>query len=204
MHKTLLTGRYLLCQLPLLTCPLFCTADDGYKSCVTIAFTLTRPLLAPIWALLYYLITPISTSIHAGNPHLAGTRRPDHDLLDAWRMAVSGGVQREAEARLRRHDGAYRWFLFRWSLLRGQNDTGIGWCGISIDIDDRKRAEQQLRASEQESRSLIMAGACGPKSIPTQARHSRLQCLRMLKHPRAHCRPPTLRGLEALSELHAT
>ena len=51
----------------------------------------------------------------------------------------------EAEARLRRHDGEYRWFLFRTNPLRDETGTIVKWYGVNTDIEDRKRAEAELR-----------------------------------------------------------
>jgi len=51
----------------------------------------------------------------------------------------------EAEARLRRQDGEYRWFLFRASPLRDANGTLVKWYGVNTDIEDRKRAEAELK-----------------------------------------------------------
>ena len=51
----------------------------------------------------------------------------------------------ETEARLRRHDGGYRWFLFRANPLRDESGTIVKWYGVNTDIEDRKRAEAELR-----------------------------------------------------------
>jgi formate hydrogenlyase transcriptional activator len=65
-------------------------------------------------------------------------------LLDTWRRVLETGQQDEAEARVRRFDGAYRWFLIRAVPFR--NDLGAieGWYGTNTDIEDRKRAEALL------------------------------------------------------------
>jgi PAS domain S-box-containing protein len=56
------------------------------------------------------------------------------------------------EARLRRFDGEYRWFLFQAEPLRDQSGNIVKWYGSSTDIEDRKRAEEALRESEQRFR----------------------------------------------------
>jgi signal transduction histidine kinase len=56
--------------------------------------------------------------------------------------------------RLRRADGEYRWFLVRTAPLRDGQGDAVKWCGVSIDIDDRKRAEEALRSSEREQRRI--------------------------------------------------
>jgi PAS domain S-box-containing protein len=69
-------------------------------------------------------------------------------LTAAWRRQVGSEVPGDYEARLRRHDGEYRWFLFRASPLRDENGRIIRWYGVNTDIEDRKRAEDALRRSE--------------------------------------------------------
>ena len=59
-----------------------------------------------------------------------------------WRPERAG----EAEARLRRHDGDYRWFLFRANPLRDETGDIVKWYGVNTDIEDRKRAEEALRS----------------------------------------------------------
>ena len=65
-----------------------------------------------------------------------------------WRAAVAAGEPMESEARLRRADGNYRWWLIRNVPLRDELGNVIKWYGTSIDIEDRKRAEEKLRRSE--------------------------------------------------------
>lgn len=70
------------------------------------------------------------------------------DLLESWRSITASRMPGEVEARMRRFDGEYRWVLFRLNPLRSECGHIIRWYGISIDIDDRKRAEARLRRSE--------------------------------------------------------
>ena len=64
------------------------------------------------------------------------------ELVDTWRAAVATGEPFEAEARLRRADGGYRWFLFRAVPLRDELGNIIQWYGTNTDIEDRKQAEE--------------------------------------------------------------
>jgi transcriptional regulator with PAS, ATPase and Fis domain len=52
------------------------------------------------------------------------------------------------EGRFRRFDGKFRWFLFRGSPLRDRSGKVSKWYGTNIDLEERKRAENALRASE--------------------------------------------------------
>ena len=58
---------------------------------------------------------------------------------------MASGAPGEAEGRLRRHDGEYRWFLFRTSPQRDADGAIVKWYGVNTDIEDRKRAEVELR-----------------------------------------------------------
>jgi PAS domain S-box-containing protein len=75
--------------------------------------------------------------------------------MEYWRAVLADHEERELEARLRRFDGTYRWFLFRVSPLRDESGRIVQWYGTCIDIEDRKRAEQALRASEQNLRLMV-------------------------------------------------
>jgi PAS domain S-box-containing protein len=69
-------------------------------------------------------------------------------LIAAWTDIMASRMPGAAEARMQRYDGQYRWFLFRTSPLRDQQGNVIKWYGVNVDIDDRKRAEEELRRSE--------------------------------------------------------
>jgi PAS domain S-box-containing protein len=69
-------------------------------------------------------------------------------MLVKWSAIRVSGMPGELEARLRRFDGEYRWFLFRAVPLRDEQGNIVKWYGSSTDIEDRKRAEEELRRSE--------------------------------------------------------
>ena len=75
-------------------------------------------------------------------------------LAAAWQRIMASEAPGEAEARLRRQDGAYRWFLFRANPLRDESGTIVKWYGVNTDIEDRKRAEEELRRSERGRRQM--------------------------------------------------
>ena len=66
-------------------------------------------------------------------------------LAAGWQRIMDSEAPGEAEARLRRHDGEYRWFLFRANPLRDEKGDIVKWYGINTDIEDRKRIEAELR-----------------------------------------------------------
>jgi PAS domain S-box-containing protein len=69
-------------------------------------------------------------------------------LLKKWGHMLISGEPGEIEARLRRFDGVYRWFLISAEPLRDEAGRIVRWYGTSVDIEDRKRAEDELRRSE--------------------------------------------------------
>ncbi len=71
---------------------------------------------------------------------------------DDWERLMSeshgkflSGLPHETEVRLRRKDGQYRWFLFRWNPLREEQGRLVRWYVAGTDIEDRKEAERRLQ-----------------------------------------------------------
>src|SRR5580700_10628133 len=62
-------------------------------------------------------------------------------LVDYWRSVLASGEPGEMEARLRRFDGVYRWFLFRATPSFDADGRVVKWFGTNTDIEDRKRGE---------------------------------------------------------------
>jgi PAS domain S-box-containing protein len=89
-------------------------------------------------------------------------------LMPYWRDALASGAAGEVEGRLRRFDGQYRWFLFRTNPWRDESGAIVKWYGTNADIQDRKQAEEVLRASEQDLR-LIVDGIPGMVYTSTSA-----------------------------------
>ena len=63
-----------------------------------------------------------------------------------WGRAVERGDLYDEEFRLRRRDGAYRWFRTRGVPLRDASGAIVKWFGSNTDVEDYKRSEQRLRA----------------------------------------------------------
>jgi PAS domain S-box-containing protein len=67
-----------------------------------------------------------------------------------WSESIATGKRFEGTARVRRADGEYRWMLHHKVPRRNVDGNVIKWFGSSIDIEERKRAEEQLRTRAQE------------------------------------------------------
>jgi PAS domain S-box-containing protein len=77
--------------------------------------------------------------------------------LAGWLEAVHTGQPFETECRIRRADGAWRWFMLRASAIRGSDGEVEKGIGVCTDVDDAKRAEAALRESEEQFRTMADA-----------------------------------------------
>ncbi len=108
----------------------------------------------------------------------------EQDLLSDWtalvhpddlpeitkrrQRSLASGDFYEAEARFRRRDGEYRWFLVRALSLRDENGRAVKRYATATDIEDRKRAEDALRRSEAllaETQELTRTGSIGYDAV---------------------------------------
>ena len=85
-------------------------------------------------------------------------------FVDSWRAALAAGRVLETEARLRRADRKYRWWLIRIVPLRDEESKIVKWYGTAIDIEERRTAEDALRRSQvylDEAQRLSHTGSFG-------------------------------------------
>jgi PAS domain S-box-containing protein len=71
-------------------------------------------------------------------------------ILAKWQGCLLSGEIFEYETRVRSASGEYRWMLHRKVPLRDVKGDIVKWYGSSLDIDERKTAEEQLRRNSQE------------------------------------------------------
>jgi len=74
--------------------------------------------------------------------------------LTRWHACRAGGEVLQHETRVRRADGQYLWFLHRNVPQWDDQGNLVMWYGSSIEIDDRKRAEEQLKKAFDEIKTL--------------------------------------------------
>jgi PAS domain S-box-containing protein len=76
-------------------------------------------------------------------------------LVEVWQSCLASGIPIDTEARIRRFDGSYRWFLIRGNPLKNQEGNILKWYGTCVDIEDRKRGEEALHARELSWRQIV-------------------------------------------------
>jgi formate hydrogenlyase transcriptional activator len=76
-------------------------------------------------------------------------------IVAVWRESLASGKPFLYEARVRRADGEYRWMLHHKVAIRDEHRTIVKWHGSSIDIQDRKHAEEKIREQEVELRQVL-------------------------------------------------
>src|SRR5258707_14476344 len=87
-------------------------------------------------------------------------------IVAKWRACLATGEVFEYETRVRGANGEYRWMFHRKVPLRDANGDIVKWYGSSMDIHERKTAEEALRSSEAylaEAQRLSQTGSFGWK-----------------------------------------
>jgi PAS domain S-box-containing protein len=94
------------------------------------------------------MTVPSDTNGDGGNPQPIIHAEDLPGLRSHWEATLISGKPGEHEARARRFDGVYRWHLFRAVPLCDEAGRPLKWYVSGFDIEDRKRAEEELRNSE--------------------------------------------------------
>ncbi|MBV9609258.1 MAG: PAS domain S-box protein, partial [Acidobacteria bacterium] len=76
-------------------------------------------------------------------------------LIGEWQSCLDSGTPVDTEARIRRFDGSHRWCLIRSNPLRDDSGNLLKWYGTCVDIEDRKRGEEALRARELSWKQIV-------------------------------------------------
>lgn len=66
-------------------------------------------------------------------------------MRESWAWSLRSGETFESEVRMRARDGSYRWFMTRSVALKDGNGAVVKWFGVSTDIDEQKRVQEELR-----------------------------------------------------------
>jgi PAS domain S-box-containing protein len=78
-------------------------------------------------------------------------------LMRKWQELLVSGVAGDIEARMRRHDGVFRWFLIRFEPFRDETGKIVMWYGVSTDIENLKQTQEKLQEDERELRRITDA-----------------------------------------------
>lgn len=81
------------------------------------------------------------------------------ELIATWSRVLAEGVPGEAEARMRKADGTFRWFLIRAAPMLNDQGRIVRWYGTNTDIEERKRAEQARSRANERLRLAMAASA---------------------------------------------
>ena len=98
-------------------------------------------------------------------------------LMEKWRDLFRSGEPGDIEARMRRYDGVFRWFLIRFEPFRDETGKIAMWYGVSTDIEDLKQSQERLREDERELRritdaipqTIVVQDPCGVPIYANQA-----------------------------------
>ena len=94
---------------------------------------------------------------------LFSTLHPEDDgqFFETWNVARRANEKFEVQARVQGANGKYRWFLIRSNPQLAANGETVCWYGVHIDVEDQRRAQQELLVAQEElarlSRTLSMA-----------------------------------------------
>jgi PAS domain S-box-containing protein len=103
----------------------------------------------------WYEYTGVSREASLGDGWTSLLHPDDRDQsMKLWRAATQQGRSYEAEYRFRNAEGSYRWFLGRALPQRDDRGAVTQWIGTCTDIDDQKKAREQLGQSERRFRGL--------------------------------------------------
>ncbi len=120
---------------------------------------------------LEYLGRTLDELTQSGDPRVKIYHPDDLGLvMREEERARAMGTSCELEARMRRHDGVYRWFSIRYEPRRDEQGRIVRWYGTGVDIEERKQAEQRTHAEnlvlreEVDKASMFeeIVGASGP------------------------------------------
>lgn len=96
----------------------------------------------------FYKLTGLLPGSAAGDGWADALHPKDREeTLAAWQEALATGSSLDIKHRLRMADGGYHWSITRACALRSESGEIRGWFGVSTDIEEQKRTEEELEAA---------------------------------------------------------
>ncbi|MEX3690481.1 response regulator [Paraburkholderia sp. BR14263] len=139
------------------------------------------------------------TGLDAGQSHglawLDAVHADDREeIRHTWLKAVSSGAaDYRHELRIRRHDGAYRWFDVRIVPMRDPRGGVNKWFGSCTDIDAQREATQE--------RERLLASEQAARQTAEEANRAKDRFLAMLSHELRTPLTPVLAGTRLLEQI---
>jgi formate hydrogenlyase transcriptional activator len=121
--------------------------------------------------------SPEESRVHGWRPTVHPEDLPR--VVAKGQELLASGQSGEVEARIRRHDGVFRWFLMRVEPLRDETGKIVRWYGTQTDIDALKQIEEKLREEDRELRRITDAipqtiVVLDPSGVPVYANQAML------------------------------
>jgi PAS domain S-box-containing protein len=127
-----------------------------------------RHFVAPNWTLLTGQ-TPAELDndgwLHRVHPEDRGT------VAAEWTEAIAGGTEFASEFRVELEDGTYEWFRARGEPLRNRRGDVKSWVGITTNIDEQRRAEEEVRDSAARLALIVDSARVGTLDWSLDADH---------------------------------
>src|SRR5262249_8983429 len=80
---------------------------------------------------------------------------PEDRKVEELRAAFAAGEPFENEVRIRGANGDYRWFVIRMTPRQKAQETSVKWYGTASDVEERRRAMEALRDSEEQWQAVF-------------------------------------------------
>ena len=100
----------------------------------------------------------LGVSMEASGPeHWLSFVHPDDraTMQDRWQAAIATQRYYEAEFRLRRYDGEYRWFLAQAQARRSAGGQLLKWYGTNTDVHQLRLLQEQVLTSQARFKQLL-------------------------------------------------
>jgi PAS domain S-box-containing protein len=100
---------------------------------------------------------------------------------NAWQQATRTGGRYDLECRLRQADGSYHWFLIRGLPLRNATGDITKWFGTCTNIDDQKRAQEEVRKLNEDLEERVRQRTADLQQKTDELRDNQISLMKTVK-----------------------